>query len=526
MELNDLDVFSKWVSKDTDKKGYDRTTKVQNNEEAFVSAFRKWAERPNMLETKLKKMVRQGVPPKCRADLWRVGSGGDTKLQKHPNYFQETINEMGIQIPSQLPDNMFDSQQTSPNYYLLSPSGRKKLLDILYVMTQVHPDIQFCPLLPSIAALFLHIMDEDGCYCCLAAMLEENRVPFFDQSQRAVAAMAKTFQDCLKQFMKSSYVQLKMVVSASSEVEVTKATILFPHWLTWLFKYLNIWTLVYTVDNFMIQGPKVIVRVGLVVFDKFSKWLAFKQITSGDIEALFSHFMKELPLKDYRLLEAAFKIRGLAKKKLTKLKNKNLQLLDDGKLEVPFDTAPVKITTLYSIQGSDMLSATQWEKLASWLPEKIQIRHPFCLFSTQTDGCSIRTLYNKCENETETIMLIKTSKGEIFGAYCSTSWSERNEAPKSLTYFGTGEMFVFSLYPTPIKYCWNGLEEDGENINEYFMAGDNNCLMIGGGGDNAIWLDAELSHGHSGSSKTFRNHPLASGKDFDCVRVEVLAFES
>lgn len=97
MEFNELDktVFSKWVTKDIDEKGYGRTTKVQNNEEAFVSAFRKWAERPNKLETRLKLLVRQGVPSQLRADLWRTGSGGDEKLQNHPNYFQETINEMG-----------------------------------------------------------------------------------------------------------------------------------------------------------------------------------------------------------------------------------------------------------------------------------------------------------------------------------------------------------------------------------------------------------------------------------------------
>jgi hypothetical protein len=57
--------------------------------------------------------------------------------------------------------------------------------------------------------------------------------------------------------------------------------------------------------------------------------------------------------------QAAFKIRGLSKEKLTNLKNKNLLLLKDGILEIPFDNEPVKITTLYSIQGTDMLSANQ-----------------------------------------------------------------------------------------------------------------------------------------------------------------------
>ena len=100
MELKEFDknVFSKWVRQDYDEEGYDRTTKVQTSEEAFANAFRKWSERPHKLETKLKMMVREGIPPKFRENLWRVGSGGDEKLQNHPNYFQETINEMGKAI--------------------------------------------------------------------------------------------------------------------------------------------------------------------------------------------------------------------------------------------------------------------------------------------------------------------------------------------------------------------------------------------------------------------------------------------
>ncbi|KAK3739821.1 hypothetical protein QZH41_009067 [Actinostola sp. cb2023] len=381
-----------------------------------------------------------------------------------------------IQVPSVLPDCIFNSTQTKPSIYLLSPGGEKTLSKILYTLSQIHPDIQFCPLLPPIAALHLHFMDEDEGYCCISAMLDSNR-SFFDQSQRAVAVMAKTFQDCLKMFMKKSYKHLKSFISLSQSIQVTKGMVLLPHWISWMFAYLDFWTLVYIVDNFLIQGPKVLVRVGLILFSQFSKWLVANQAKPGDfIEVLFSQFMSELTLRGYKLLEAAFKIRGLSKKKLTTLRTKNLLLLKDGILEVPFSLGAVKVPTLYAIQGTDILSDEQWELLSSWLPEKTQINHPFCLFSTQNDGCSVQTLYNKCEKETETVLLVKTSKGELLGAFCSSPWDERCEGPKNLSYFGTGETFVFSLSPKPEKFSWNGAER-----NDYFMAGDNKCLLIGGG---------------------------------------------
>lgn len=61
------------------------------------------------------------------------------------------------------------------------------------------------------------------------------------------------------------------------------------------------------------------------------------------------------------------------------------------------------------------------------------------------------------------------------------SWSERNSGPKTLTYFGTGESFVFRLSPKPIRYLWSGLLEDGSKTTDLFMAGDDKSLMVGGG---------------------------------------------
>lgn len=49
-------------------------------------------------------------------------------------------------------------------------------------------------------------------------------------------------------------------------------------------------------------------------------------------------------------------------------------------------------------------------------------------------------------------------------------------------YFGTGETFLFSLYPERAKYPWVGME--GESVNhsaELFMAADSKMITIGGG---------------------------------------------
>lgn len=70
---------------------------------------------------------------------------------------------------------------------------------------------------------------------------------------------------------------------------------------------------------------------------------------------------------------------------------------------------------------------------------------------------------------------------QIFGGFVTTSWDERNTGHKTLTYFGTGESFVFRLSPRPVKYAWTGLQKKGLGSTDLFMAGDDKSLMIGGG---------------------------------------------
>lgn len=74
---------------------------------------------------------------------------------------------------------------------------------------------------------------------------------------------------------------------------------------------------------------------------------------------------------------------------------------------------------------------------------------------------------------------------KVFGAYCSSRWCERNQKDdrgNRQAYFGTGETFLFSLYPERAKYPWVGM--DGDKVNhgaELFMAADTKMITIGGG---------------------------------------------
>uniref|UniRef100_A0A0K8STP2 TLDc domain-containing protein n=1 Tax=Lygus hesperus TaxID=30085 RepID=A0A0K8STP2_LYGHE len=168
--------------------------------------------------------------------------------------------------------------------------------------------------------------------------------------------------------------------------------------------------------------------------------------------------------------------------------------------------------------------------LWSWLPVRITMYQPILLYTTEEHGCSLQTFYVRVEQHEPTLLLIKTNNNEVFGAYCSSRWIERNqkdERGNRVAYFGTGETFLFSLYPERAKYSWVGVDESKSHVKhsaELFMAADAKMITVGGGDGQAIWMDENIRYGKTDSCLTFNNPPLCRGRDFEIKVLEVYGF--
>ncbi|KAH0819830.1 hypothetical protein GEV33_002961 [Tenebrio molitor] len=166
--------------------------------------------------------------------------------------------------------------------------------------------------------------------------------------------------------------------------------------------------------------------------------------------------------------------------------------------------------------------------LWSWLPVRITMYQPILLYTTEEHGCSLTTFYVRVEHHEPTLLMIKTCNNEVFGAYCSSRWGERNQKDdrgNRQAYFGTGETFLFSLYPDRAKYQWVGIEGDkvGHGA-ELFMAADSKMITIGGGEGQAIWMDENIRFGKTDRCQTFNNPPLCPSGDFEIRVLEVYGF--
>lgn len=133
-----------------------------------------------------------------------------------------------------------------------------------------------------------------------------------------------------------------------------------------------------------------------------------------------------------------------------------------------------------------------------------QLSKPILLFSSNIDGISLKSLYNKALKAelNPTILLIRSlSKHSVVGAYCSDKWIPNTHNQ----HFGDGTCFLFSAKPGPLKiYHWIGPDR-AKTVQQSFQFAEPNRLVIGfgSGGLTGLSLDAELRWSTSGPSECF-----------------------
>jgi hypothetical protein len=157
---------------------------------------------------------------------------------------------------------------------------------------------------------------------------------------------------------------------------------------------------------------------------------------------------------------------------------------------------------------SAILEAAHVARLEAGMPQAFRGYDWALLFSTTRDGCDLAHMYRCAQSAQASILLVKTTKGAALGAFIT------EPIRISPSYFGTGEMFVFTLEPQICLYPWS-------KRNSYFCLCNEDSLAIGGGGEFGIYLDEDLQSGSTGQCETFDNPPLAPSTELDLALVEL-----
>ncbi|KAG5318578.1 TBC24 protein, partial [Pseudoatta argentina] len=464
--------------------------------------------------------------------------------------------------------------------YNLTRKGRNVADRIVSVLGYACPDITYSPSLYPLTALLLHFVPEEECYHCMATLVAAKEKMFITQTKLLYEVTWKTVEQITKKHVKSAAVHLARHCSGS------RAERIYMDWIWWILQLLPFQHLVRVMDCFLHEGIKVFYRVAMAIVLLFykhsspqnSEWM--NEISKNGIDAALSKFCRQMPVTPAKFLRTAFGVRGLSSAYISRvflrtemaLKSKsvltgsrslarsrstdnlptsqsqvNIQMMshtltirekeceDTYKDRGAHSPGPRALSMgVYPIQSicSQILDMPDLFTLWSWLPMRITMYQPTLLYTTEEHGCSLTTFYVRVEQHEPTLLMIKTCNNEVFGAYCSTRWCERNlkdDKGQRQAYFGTGETFLFSLYPERAKYPWVGMDSSHNDSRvhhsaELFMAADSKMITIGGGDGQAIWMDENIRFGKTDRCSTFNNPPLCASGDFEIRVLEVYGF--
>ncbi|XP_063573581.1 TBC1 domain family member 24 isoform X4 [Pongo abelii] len=404
-----------------------------------------------------------------------------------------------------LPEFVDNTQVPS---YCLNARGEGAVRKILLCIANQFPDISFCPALPAVVALLLHYsIDEAECFekaCRILACNDPGR-RLIDQSFLAFESSCMTFGDLVNKYCQAAH---KLMVAVSEDVLQV-----YVDWQRWLFGELPLCYFARVFDVFLVEGYKVLYRVALAILKFFHKVRAGQPLESDSVKQDIRTFVKDIAktVSPEKLLEKAFAIRLFSRKEIQLLQMANEKALKQKGITV-----------------------------------------------------KQKRFYLQCEGHEPTLLLIKTTQKEVCGAYLSTDWSERNKFGGKLGFFGTGECFVFRLQPEVQRYEWvvikhpeltkppplmaaeptaplshSASSDPADRLSPFlaarhfnlpsktesmFMAGGSDCLIVGGGGGQALYIDGDLNRGRTSHCDTFNNQPLCS-ENFLIAAVEAWGFQ-
>ncbi|KAJ6240651.1 nucleolar protein 7/estrogen receptor coactivator-related [Anaeramoeba flamelloides] len=233
--------------------------------------------------------------------------------------------------------------------------------------------------------------------------------------------------------------------------------------------------------------------------------LGFELENEKELEIKISDQKKGKKKKKYR-----GKIRiSLPLKKIFKKKTKkNIEI----EIDQLFSSSTEDYFLPQIVKGeSRILNNEHIKAIFQHLPNSLSLSDWEMSFCTEEDGISLITLYQKLKFSNDSLMIIQTTDGDIFGVYNPVKIRPFN------SFYGTSRAFLFTFYPEFQAFKWSGK-------NDFYILSTYKSISFGGGSNYGIYILNDLTYGSSKHCETFLNDELAQNTDFKIARIEVFTF--
>ena len=148
---------------------------------------------------------------------------------------------------------------------------------------------------------------------------------------------------------------------------------------------------------------------------------------------------------------------------------------------------------------SKILTDKKLIEIHSHLPYYHQYKDFKLLYNMDKDGTSFTTLIDKGSEYENTILFLKSSENEIFGAYLSESLRIKYH-----DFYGTAETFIFTFYNTNKIRVYHATQS-----NDLYIYTDPEKIALGCSDDNfSLSVEENFKNCFSDTTVTYNNPPL------------------
>uniref|UniRef100_A0A8D3AY36 TBC1 domain family member 24 n=1 Tax=Scophthalmus maximus TaxID=52904 RepID=A0A8D3AY36_SCOMX len=414
--------------------------------------------------------------------------------------------------------------------YCLNKAGLNSVKKILLCLDQHFPEMNFCPILPALVSLILHFsQDEAECFYSVSRLICYNdpNKRYIDQTFLTYRASCMTFGDLANRCCRG----IRKLIASSHQ----NLFEFYSDWIMWIFAYLPFTYAIRVLDVYLLEGYKVLYRVALALLSLYKVSVSSRVADVEDFRTDMKRFVQNVArhCTAETLLEGAFLVPMATRRELNLLFNANKDSLMQKGVNI-HQTRQTVETVDFTNFSSSVVTGIEMRVVWAWIPERFALFSPIRLFSTAEHGRRLASFYSHVEGHEPAVLMIKTVDEEVFGAFLSTDMTERRKQDhEGLTYFGTGECFVFMVRHIVlihrhslecILYCndcqirsvitlsaptqHGALPAQQANM---FIAGDDRQLIIGGDGGHALCLQEDLEGGYTEHCDTYKSVPLCKG---------------
>lgn len=142
------------------------------------------------------------------------------------------------------------------------------------------------------------------------------------------------------------------------------------------------------------------------------------------------------------------------------------------------------------------------------------------VFSTRLHGESFTRMVAGLMKQGPTLLLIRDTKGQVFGGFASHTWEVKPQ------FQGDSRCFLFTVSPKLRVYTATGYNQHFMYLNQNQQTMPNGLGMGGQHGYFGLWLDSDFGRGHSRARPkctTYGSPQLSGHEDFTLDSVEVWA---